>query len=384
MRPSAVLVGQDSRRRTPVAWHPGPEEGNANPHLLIVGESGYGKTYAIQCLLAELANAGTSSIVFDYAQGFVGASLHTTFVRAARPRELHASSRGININPLRISPADVNGPVNAAVRVSDTFARIYHIGIQQHSLLRDTILSAYESAGIARDRPRTWELSPPTLADVFATISEYAEDKEHPTFRLAQSLRSHLSSFFIFNTFRRSGEELSWEAMSDGVPRCYILQLHGLEDKTEKAVTEFLLWDLYAYLRSTGPRGLRLFCVLDEAHKLSFAQSSPVDKLLREARKFGLGLILASQQPEDFSQVAHANTATKLIFHTSDRRAVLAKSLAAASADLGRPEEVVSLIGRLPRGQALYVQQGQAQVVEITSFEERTAARHRLTQLLRA
>jgi hypothetical protein len=40
---------------------------------------------------------------------------------------------------------------------------------------------------------------------------------------------------------------------------------------------------------------------------------SPVEKLLREGRKFGLGLILASQQPEDLSPVAFANTATKIV-----------------------------------------------------------------------
>lgn len=382
MKSAALLVGEDSKTHLPVAWTPDPETGNANPHLMITGESGYGKTYAIQCLLTELAYAGKSSVIFDYAQGFVGASLNADFARTARPREVLASTRGLNINPLRISLSDANGPVNAAVRVSDTFARIYSIGIQQHALLREAVLEVYTRAGISHDRPRTWQQPAPSLTDVYSLITQYAEDKEYPGWRTAQSLRSHISSFFIFDTFRRSGEELSWEFMFRGRPQCYILQLHGLEDKSEKLITEFLLWDLYNYLRSVGPQDLRLFCVLDEAHKLSFTENSPVDKLLREARKFGLGLVLASQQPEDFSTVAHSNTATKLIFHTTDRRAILTKPLAQTFPELGKPEQIASLISRLRRGQALFLHRSRAQIVNITRFEDRPSVRQYLSQLM--
>ena len=38
------------------------------------------------------------------------------------------------------------------------------------------------------------------------------------------------------------------------------------------------------------------------------------EKLLREGRKFGLGIMLASQEVEDFSKVAYSNTETKFIF----------------------------------------------------------------------
>ena len=79
-------------------------------------------------------------------------------------------------------------------------------------------------------------------------------------------------------------------------------------------MTEFLLWNLIGFIEAMGPSPLRCFVVLDEAHKLSFDRGSPVEKLLREGRKFGLGLILASQQPEEFIPVAFANTATKVVF----------------------------------------------------------------------
>jgi len=115
---------------------------------------------------------------------------------------------------------------------------------------------------------------------------------------------SHISTLFVFNTFRSNGQKLAWPEMMEVSNRVFLIQLKGLEYSLERAVTEFLLWNLIGYIEALGPSPLRCFIVLDEAHKLSFDQGSPVEKLLREGRKFGLGLILASQQPEDFSPVA--------------------------------------------------------------------------------
>ena len=100
--------------------------------------------------------------------------------------------------------------------------------------------------------------------------------------------------------FRPSGQKLAWTEMLAARNRVVIIQLQGLEYSLERAVTEFLLWNLIGFIEALGPGPLRCFVILDEAHKLSFNPGSPVEKLLREGRKFGLGLILASQQPEEF------------------------------------------------------------------------------------
>ena len=51
-----------------------------------------------------------------------------------------------------------------------------------------------------------------------------------------------------------------------------------------------------------------------------------MEKILREGRKFGLGVILASQQPEDFSGVAFTNTATS-VFQIADQSGAVARHL---------------------------------------------------------
>src|SRR5712692_241018 len=131
-----------------------------------------------------------------------------------------------------------------------------------------------------------------------------------------------MCTIFVFNTFQDNGLSLDWQNMLDGGDRVFVIQLKGFEHSLERAVTEFLLWNLIGFVESVGPGLMRCFVVLDEAHKLAFVPGSPAEKLLREGRKFGLGLILASQQPEDFSRVAFANTATKMVFQVGDDKSV--------------------------------------------------------------
>jgi DNA phosphorothioation-dependent restriction protein DptH len=63
-------------------------------------ESGFGKTYAICCLLTELAQSQIPSIVFDYGQGFTTGASPRHFLEYARPIEIRASHEGVAINPL--------------------------------------------------------------------------------------------------------------------------------------------------------------------------------------------------------------------------------------------------------------------------------------------
>jgi hypothetical protein len=319
-----ILVGVDAENGEAVFWNPDQASGTPNPHVLILGESGTGKTYAISCLTAELAQEGIVSIVFDYGQGFSPKTMPREFVKATNPVELHVGRDGVDINPLQLFPSDLHGPVNVAQRVADTFARVYKkIGVQQHAILRKAVLDIMADAGIRQDSPDAWSADLPTFGSIQEKLADLADQPQSPQARFAASVSSHVSTLFVFNTFRPSGQKLAWTDILAARNRIVVIQLQGLEHSLEQAVTEFLLWNLIGFIEALGPGPLRCFVVLDEAHKLSFDRGSPVEKLLREGRKFGLGLILASQQPEDFSPVAFANTATKIVFQVGDERSTI-------------------------------------------------------------
>ena len=60
---------------------------------------------------------------------------------------------------------------------------------------------------------------------------------------------------------------------------------------------------------------LRLMIVLDEAHRL--AKDASLPKLMKEGRKFGIVLVVASQGVRDFHAAVLENAGTKLIFRTN-------------------------------------------------------------------
>jgi DNA helicase HerA-like ATPase len=369
-----ILLGVDVETGEEVYYNPDPSSGTPNPHILILGESGTGKTYAISCLTAELAQEGVVSIVFDYGQGFSPKTLPREFRAATNPVELHVGRDGVDINPLQLFPSDLHGPVNVAQRVADTFGRVYKkIGVQQHAVIRQAILDVMADAGIRADSPDGWAADLPSFGEVQAKLTELAGNIQNSQARFASSAASHVSTLFVFNTFRPTGNKLSWTDMLAARNRVVVIQLKGLEHSLERAVTEFLLWNLIGFIEAMGPGPLRCFVVLDEAHKLSFDRGSPVEKLLREGRKFGLGLILASQQPEDFSPVAFANTATKIVFQVGDERSTISRQLHRKIKNAHSFGEIYQLITKLPRGCAYVVTENIGRVVRIASFAEREA-----------
>lgn len=366
-----VFLGEDLQKNEAVFWNPDPDHGAANPHTLIVGESGFGKTYAISSLLAELKQQGILSLVFDYGQGFSPDAAPAEFTRYADPVGYPVNRAGADVNPLCIFPSDLLGPVNVAQRVADTFARVYpKIGTQQHAVLRQAVLDAMADSGIRPEEPETWSIAAPAfslLKDKLNSLSDGAS----PQAKVAAAVASHVSTMFVYNTFRSGGRSLAWSKIFADPAQVIVLQLKGLEHSLERAVTEFLLWNFIGFVESLGPSPLRCFVVLDEAHRLSFDPGSPVEKLLREGRKFGIGLMLASQQPQDFTPVAWANTATKLVFQVGDERYAVSHQLQRKLRNFSALGDVSALITRLPRGVSLFVSENVGRVIRIANFQER-------------
>lgn len=370
---NSIPLGTDIETGKPVFWDP---YGPSNPHVLIVGESGSGKTYTASRLVLELAHAHLPSIIFDYGQGFSLQHAPTLFRKDVRTIELQLSRDGIAINPLQIFPIDTHGPATVAQRVADTFVRVYpRLGVQQHALLRRAVLELLSESGIVVDNPRTWTKEPPPFRDLEQKINEYAVANDAGTRRAAASAGPHVSTLFFFNTFRKTGHALSWTTLLAHNNEVWILQLGGLEASVERAVTEFLLWSLIRYFEVIGPGSLRCFVVLDEAHKLAFGPGSPVEKILREGRKFGLAVILASQQPEDFSSVAFANTATKIVFQIADQSGNVSRQLHRKIKNGHSYDYIARTLGTLPRGSAYVVMANAGRITRMLSFEDSEASR---------
>jgi len=78
---------------------------------------------------------------------------------------------------------------------------------------------------------------------------------------------------------------------------------------------------------SKGPSSqLRVFAVVDEAHKLSYDET--LTELIREARKYGVGILLASQSVKDFDRIVFDMVGTKIALQLEgDDAKVMAENL---------------------------------------------------------
>lgn len=370
---TGIYVGDDKEYGDPQDWVPWESREVQNPHLMIIGESGSGKTYAVQCLVAELARHHIPAVIFDYGQSFELDALEREFVEYASPREYLIGEEGLALNPLQIFPKDIQGPNAVASRVSDVFDAVYRLGDIQRKVLIDAILRSFEKVGIRVSDRATWQSSPPNLSVLQEVLENMATDKEYPNYKNAAGVGARLTTFFMLNSFRSDSQAWSWEGfIGEDEHRVHVLQFRGLEGKTQRVVVELLLWHLFFYLKTEGQNPLRMYCVLDEAHHLSFRDGGPIDSILREARKFGLGLIFASQQPEDFSPAAFSNSASKLVFQTTDPTLKVSKFLAQKCRNHEDPKEVHDLVSVLGQGEAFFITKNKGHVVRIADLKKRT------------
>jgi DNA helicase HerA-like ATPase len=99
------------------------------------------------------------------------------------------------------------------------------------------------------------------------------------------------------------------------------------------AVSRFVLQKIYSDMLAKGPINvIRVFAVIDEAHKLSYDET--LTELVREARKYGIGLLLASQSPKDFDRVAFDLMGTKIALHLEGEDAkIMADNLGVINKD---------------------------------------------------
>jgi DNA phosphorothioation-dependent restriction protein DptH len=82
--------------------------------------------------------------------------------------------------------------------------------------------------------------------------------------------------------------------------KVHILQLTSIPREFQRIISEFILWDVFDYATSNGSKHNPIPIVLDEIQNLDHRSDSPLDKLLREGRKFGISLILATQTLSNF------------------------------------------------------------------------------------
>nr|WP_257022568.1 type IV secretion system DNA-binding domain-containing protein [Pigmentiphaga litoralis] len=333
-----LLIGTDSRGQN-VHWEYGDAE-LENRHLLIFGGSGSGKTYAIQCLLLEMIKQRQHAAIIDYTDGFLPSKLDQTFVDRAQPQTHVLVQKPFPINPFQRLEREEPGighlqeqSHNVASRVADVFASVYTIGEVQRAALARHIeqgLSANIQFGL-EDLLGALESDSSAPATLSVKIAEFV--KQRP-----------------FSLDEGSG----WKQIFRGELPAHILQLVNISKDMQRLITEFALWDFFAYASRNGSKDSPLPVVLDEVQNLDHRSDRAIDKLLREGRKFGVSMILATQTISQFDKEQRSRLfqcTEKLFFKPVDTELKeFAQILAELSTSRSRDEWITEL-SKLAKGE---------------------------------
>ncbi len=142
----------------------------------------------------------------------------------------------------------------------------------------------------------------------------------------------------------------------DGKPRCAIVTTAHLSDEERQFVTSLILSKLVTWMRrQSGTTDLRAMLYMDEvAGYLPPTANPPTKKpimlLMKQARAFGVGVVLATQNPVDIDYKAISNAGTWMIgrLQTERDKARLldGMSSAAGGVDVGAIGDTISGLGK--------------------------------------
>jgi hypothetical protein len=288
----AILLGVNGS--DDIFWIPAHEH---NWNFAIVGAAGTGKTQTVMAVLKELARKQVPYLVFDFKGDYV--PVGSTTSKFGSVLDLGQ----ISINPLELD--GTNSPRDQKYQVSDIIDLVYAVGDRQVGYIRDAIKMSYADKGIDEDDKTTWSKPVPTFADLQQNLQRQANEGRAPEKDSIKGIFARLDPIFDYRIFSARTAVPFGQLFAAQT----VVDLGQLKNDSLKAViVEFLLRKLRYYLYSLADsRQPRMFVVIDEAHRLKYEREASAGQLLKEARSKGVGLLLATQDPVDFTDVVYNN-----------------------------------------------------------------------------
>lgn len=329
-------------------WTPSKE---SNGFFMVLGSSGSGKTETLKKIGSELVYQGVPVLLFDFHGDVILPYTKSILMSSG-------TESTVGINPLDI-PYDFSGrtgPEDQRGELVSMFRRaIPKLSHQQSHVLRQALDAAYRCVGIVDDDDYTWRNDPPVMSLIVEILQDWSSSKEidlhKGTLRSCVSIVNGVFGHAIFHRERN----LSIREILSSNTRIDLSSV--VDDSIRFLVTETILRMVFNELRKQGPipvhpaddsERFRLFVIIDEAKILTMGSGdiNGKDRILNvlatEGRKFGIGLILASQMSSHFSDEVNANMGSRLVL-----RPMSYKEAKANADDIKvSPEKISKLTGK--------------------------------------
>ena len=296
-----ITLGTTANTHREIIFEPNNTRIVSHPNMGIIGTMGTGKTQFARSIITQLSRSSSFNIgcipigilIFDYK----GDYKDSDFLQRCNGKSYKSN---FPFNPLKliITPDldGVNLPAVTADRISDSFAKAYGLGLKQQGNIKQIIIETYSDFGITRD-PTTWNRPVPTMENIidkyFTTFD--ANDKAYLLF-------DKLRDYTIFTS-----NNDSCVSIFEWLNCVRVIDLTIYPDDTKKVIVSLILDLFYAEMKQLGSskqengyRQLRSFIMVDEAHQFLKKDFNALRSIISEGREFGVGMILSTQNLNDF------------------------------------------------------------------------------------
>lgn len=290
-----IVLGHETSSNEPISWRVSIK---GNPHLLIVGLPGMGKTTCLIHICRQFIQAGIAPIVFSYHED-IDEKLGSALFGAIRT----VSYAGLGFNPLQVVSTSPLAYVDNVAMLRDIFAAIFpDLGDVQLGRIREALKQSYADQG--------WTASSSGGIPAFRAFHDLLKADAKTDKKVLLRL-NELADYGFF-------EATSGAASLLESPMPALVQIHATQNELlQRAFASFVLQNLYqAMFRRGTQERITHAVVFDEAHRAARLKLIPT--MAKECRKFGLSLIVASQEVKDFDDSMFTAIASYLALRTSE------------------------------------------------------------------
>ena len=332
----AIALGVDGLTGGDVQW---PLTIKGNPHLLIAGLPGMGKTTCLLNLCRQMVTAGVHPIIFSYHEDIDERLVD--LVKSVRFIDFD----GLGFNPLRVTnPESARAYLDVAGSLRDIFGAIFpELGDLQCESIRRAIKESFGEAG--------W-----TGSEVGAREPEFgrfveilrADPKPDRGLRTLLARLTELEDYGFFDL----GETRDSLWTSD---RPTVVRIHTTQnDALQRAFASLVFYGLYKDMFRRGiQEGITHALIFDEAHRAAGLKLIPT--MAKECRKYGISLVLASQEARDFDASVFSAVANYLVLRLTETDA---KALVRNVSTARQERSLIDKIKQMDRFRALYFCEG--------------------------
>lgn len=244
-----------------------------NQNLIVSGQSGSGKSIRLENIKEECIKSGGTVIDFDID------GTHPA-IEGKDTNVISAKEDGLNLPILDTSriASGFESEANFLAYTVEMFSNAIPLGIRQQGALREAIKYAAEKRNeYAND------------------MEAIAEGLQYEGTGFAMTVHEKLWGLLNCGIFRKSSK-----AFQKG--KINILSLKGINPSQQRAIAEIFLSCIWREIRTQHLSFDSLTLVIDEFQNLSVKKNSTLMEMLREARKYNVQLVLATQSLTAFSK----------------------------------------------------------------------------------